>query len=48
MVQVQAGEDRLLARVTQRSATALALRPGWRGFAVVKSVAVAADDVTGP
>ena len=39
------GDDRLLARVTQRSVEALGLRAGLACFAVVKSVAVAQGDV---
>lgn len=42
---LHSGEDRLLARVTRRSAEALGLRPGLACFAVVKSVAVAQGDV---
>ncbi len=45
MVQLQAGDARLLSRITARSAKALQIAPGWRGFAVIKSVAVAAGDV---
>jgi molybdate transport system ATP-binding protein len=45
MVQLQAGEARLLARVTRRSAEAMALAQGWQGYAVIKSVAVAAGNV---
>ena len=41
MVQLKAGDDLLLARITRRSATALALSPGTPCFAVLKSVAVA-------
>lgn len=41
MVQMRAGEDLILARITRRSAEALALRPGTACFAVLKSVAVA-------
>lgn len=41
MVQMRAGDDLLLARITRRSADALALRPGLACFAVLKSVAVA-------
>lgn len=49
IVQLRAGEDLLLARVTRRSATAMALTEGWQGFAVVKSVAVAAGNIaSGP
>lgn len=46
IVQLRAGDDLLLARVTQRSAKAMALATGWQGFAVVKSVAVAAGNVS--
>ncbi|MEJ6388465.1 molybdenum ABC transporter ATP-binding protein [Gymnodinialimonas ulvae] len=46
MVQVVAGDDRLLARVTQRSAKAMGLSEGWCGYAVVKSVAVASGNVS--
>ena len=46
MVQLQADDARILARVTRRSAEALGLVTGWRGFAVVKSVSVAAGDVS--
>lgn len=45
MVQLRAGADTVLARVTGRSAKALDLAPGWQGYAIVKSVAVAARDV---
>ncbi|WP_375175472.1 molybdenum ABC transporter ATP-binding protein [Pseudooceanicola sp.] len=41
MVQLRAGEDLLLARITRRSAEALALAPGKPCYAVLKSVAVA-------
>ncbi len=47
MVQLAAGQDRLLARVTRRSANAMGLADGWSGFAVVKSVAVASGNVSG-
>ncbi|MFT4240883.1 MAG: molybdenum ABC transporter ATP-binding protein [Acidovorax sp.] len=40
MVALDAGGTRLLARVTQRSARALALAPGQRVFAQVKGVAI--------
>ena len=39
------GGDRLLARVTRRSAEALELAPGLRCYAVIKSVSVARSDV---
>ncbi|MEV8466829.1 molybdenum ABC transporter ATP-binding protein [Fluviibacterium sp. DFM31] len=45
MVQLQIGADRLLARVTRRSAEALGLAPGAPCHAVVKSVSVARLDV---
>ncbi|AVO36281.1 molybdenum ABC transporter ATP-binding protein [Pukyongiella litopenaei] len=45
MVGLRCGDDRLLARVTRRSATALALAPGERVYALVKSVSVARMDV---
>lgn len=45
IVQLQSGEDRLLARITRRSAEALALTEGGHVFAVVKSVSIARTDV---
>jgi molybdate transport system ATP-binding protein len=45
VVQLQAGGDLLLARVTRRSAEGMGLRPGLALFAVIKSVAVAQGDV---
>ena len=45
MVQLRAGSDTLLARITRRSADALALREGSACFAVLKSVAVAHIDI---
>lgn len=45
MVQMQCGKDRLLARITRRSADALALTPGTRVHAVIKSVSIARTDV---
>lgn len=45
IVQLQCGDDRLLARITRRSAVALGLAPGRRVFAVIKSVSVARTDV---
>jgi len=45
IVQMQCGDDRLLARITRRSADALALTPGKDVFAVIKSVSVARGDV---
>lgn len=47
MVQMQCGEDRLLARITRRSADALGLAPGIAVHAVIKSVSVARIDVGG-
>jgi molybdate transport system ATP-binding protein len=47
IIQLKAGEDLLLARITQRSALALALEPGADCFAILKSVAVAQSDVGG-
>lgn len=45
IVQMQCGNDRLLSRITRRSADALALAPGLAVYAVVKSVSVARTDV---
>lgn len=45
IVQLQTGDDRLLARITRRSADALALAPGTPVHAVIKSVSVARADV---
>ena len=45
LVQLDLGGQYLLARVTRRSAEALALAPGQPVFAIVKSVAVARDSV---
>ncbi|KEP69934.1 molybdenum ABC transporter ATP-binding protein [Thioclava dalianensis] len=42
-VQLAMGEDRFLARVTSRSATALDLRPGLNCYAMIKTVSVARD-----
>ena len=41
------GEDRLLARITRRSARALRLEPDLRLWAIVKASAVAPQDVSG-
>lgn len=46
IVQLRAGDEVLLARVTGRSAKAMGLAPGWQGFAVLKSVAVAASNIS--
>ncbi|MEY4982589.1 MAG: hypothetical protein RIR62_855 [Pseudomonadota bacterium] len=45
MVQLRAGGDLLLARITRRSAEALALTEGMEVHAVIKSLAVAQRDV---
>jgi molybdate transport system ATP-binding protein len=45
MVQLRAGDDLLLARVTARSARALELAAGGQAYAVIKSVAVASGDI---
>ncbi|MEM9230081.1 MAG: molybdenum ABC transporter ATP-binding protein [Pseudomonadota bacterium] len=45
MVQVKAGDDRLLARITQRSAQALELAAGAECYLVIKTVAVSRADV---
>ena len=47
IVQLKAGEDLILARVTRRSVEGLDLRPGVACFAVLKSVAVGKGDVGG-
>ena len=47
MVQMKCGTDRLLARITRRSADALGLAPGVGVHAVIKSVSVARIDVGG-
>lgn len=46
-VALQAGNDRLLARLTRRSVEGLRLTEGMQVFAVVKSMAVARSDVNG-
>jgi molybdate transport system ATP-binding protein len=43
LVRLTAGSDTILARVTRRSATALALSPGKPVFAIIKAVSVARD-----
>lgn len=45
LVQLRAGDDLLLARITRRSVAALDLSVGVTVYAVLKSVAVARDDV---
>lgn len=47
IIQLKAGEDLMLARITRRSALALELEQGVECFAVIKSVAVAQSDVGG-
>jgi len=47
IIQLKAGEDLLLARITRRSALALELTPGAQCYAIVKTVAVAQSDVGG-
>ncbi|MDD8023496.1 MAG: molybdenum ABC transporter ATP-binding protein [Paracoccaceae bacterium] len=44
-VQLQLGDEAILARITQRSVTALGLTPGVDCYAVLKSVAVTRDDL---
>ncbi|MFN7598240.1 MAG: TOBE domain-containing protein [Cereibacter sp.] len=46
-MQLRAGTELLLARVTRRSAEAMGLAAGRPVFAVIKSVAVAQSDVGG-
>ncbi|MEZ5832333.1 MAG: molybdenum ABC transporter ATP-binding protein [Dongiaceae bacterium] len=48
VIQLKAGEDLLLARVTRRSVAALDLRPGVAAHAVLKSVALAKSDIGTP
>lgn len=45
VIQMQSGEDRLLARITRRSADTMALKPGDDIHAVIKSVSIARTDV---
>jgi len=45
MVQLRAGEDLLLARITRRSARALGIAPGVTCFGVIKTVAVSRQNV---
>jgi molybdate transport system ATP-binding protein len=45
IVQLQAGEDRLLARITRRSADTLNIIEGAECYAVMKSVAVSQTDI---
>jgi molybdate transport system ATP-binding protein len=48
VVQLRAGQDLLLARITQRSVAALGLAPGVAAHAVLKSVALAKSDIGAP
>ena len=48
VVQLQAGSDLLLARLTQRSVAALGLKRGVAAHAVLKSVALAKSDIGTP
>jgi molybdate transport system ATP-binding protein len=48
VVQLRAGQDLLLARITRRSANALGLKPGVVVHAVLKSVALAKSDIGAP
>ncbi|MES2144167.1 MAG: molybdenum ABC transporter ATP-binding protein [Pseudomonadota bacterium] len=43
LVQLSAGDDTILARITRRSAVSLALAPGTAVFAIIKAVSVARD-----
>jgi molybdate transport system ATP-binding protein len=45
LVQLDAGGERLLARITRRSASALALAPGVSVHAVIKAVSVAPENI---
>lgn len=45
LIQIAIGPDHLLARITRRSALALALTPGQNIFAIVKSIAAAQTDI---
>ena len=48
VVQLRAGQDLLLARVTRRSVASLGLEPGVAAHAVLKSVALAKSDIGVP
>jgi len=45
LIQLRAGDATLLARITRRSATTLALQPGQKIYAVLKAVSVAQENV---
>lgn len=47
IVSVRTGAGRLLARITRRSERALDLKPGAECFAVIKTVAIAPEDIGG-
>ncbi len=47
IVSVQTGAGRLLARITRRSEQALGLKPGISCYAVIKTVAIAPEDIGG-
>ncbi len=47
LVQLAIGSERVLARITRRSALALDLKPGVEVYAIIKSVAIARGDVGG-
>ena len=47
LVQLDAGGETLLARITRRSATTLSLAPGRPVFAILKAVSVAQENVGG-
>ena len=48
LVQIEAGGNRLLARITRRSVEGLALNTGQAVFAVVKAVSVAKESIAEP
>ena len=47
IVSVQTRAGMILARITRRSAEALAMREGMECFAVIKTVAIAPEDIGG-
>jgi molybdate transport system ATP-binding protein len=48
IVQLSAGDDLILARITKRSAAALDIRPGASCYGIVKSVSVAQSNIGAP
>jgi molybdate transport system ATP-binding protein len=48
IVSLAVGTERLLARITRRSAQALDIGEGRAVWAIVKAVAIAPEDVGGP